>query len=570
MIVEMSKITLLMLKNSVDKGLTELRKLGLVHVENIISPSSEDISFIEEQIQGVEKAINVLGSYSCQRSDPRGDQIAFHVKEVINIQEEQIELTRRKEEIANLLRWYDVWGMVSLKKVKELESAGYLLRLYRAPKAFLKTVSDEDDVFVIGEDKTDVRLLLITKDPEQRLDLKEEPFPEIECSELKEEQRKVNKDLDVIEENLSKLAKYRERFEEYKNELSKKLEFAKVKSGMGDEDQIVYVQGYAPIESVEKIIELADKSGWGLISSEPEEIDQPPTLIRPKKWESIILPLFKFMGVVPGYREYDISGIFLVFFSFFYAMLIGDAGYGLVFLLLTFIARKKMKTAPNEPFILMYVLSVATLIWGAITGSWFGSQQAINNPIISTMAFFRQEASSEEYMMKFCFTLGAIHLTLAHLIVIAREKLSKKGIAQIGWILCVWGLYCLANTLVLGDFFPVYAKILLLVGGILIFAGAGSGTEMVSIPLDIISGFSDVVSYLRLYAVGYASLMVAQTFNEMGTGLIGPLILFGGHALNILLGMMAIIVHGVRLNMLEFSGHVGLEWAGREYEPFKE
>jgi len=77
---------------------------------------------------------------------------------------------------------------------------------------------------------------------------------------------------------------------------------------------------------------------------------------------------------VPGYAEYDISAWFLLFFSIFFAMLIGDAGYGVIFLLATFVIRKKFKYAPAQPFFLMYVLSLATIIWGAITGTWFGAE----------------------------------------------------------------------------------------------------------------------------------------------------------------------------------------------------
>ena len=105
------------------------------------------------------------------------------------------------------------------------------------------------------------------------------------------------------------------------------------------------------------------------------------------------------------------------------------------------------------------------------------------------------------------------------------------------------------------------------------------GQTLGDMPLSIISSFSDVVSYLRLFAVGSASVTVASSFNNMAIGggihsivggLIAALILFLGHSLNIMLGMMSVIVHGVRLNMLEFSGHLDMQWAGKKYQPFKE
>jgi len=107
----------------------------------------------------------------------------------------------------------------------------------------------------------------------------------------------------------------------------------------------------------------------------------------------------------------------------------------------------------------------------------------------------------------------------------------------------------------------------------------GIGISLANLPLEVISGFSDVVSYLRLFAVGYATVVVASSFNSMATGegissivagFGAAIILLLGHALNIILAMMSVLVHGVRLNMLEFSGHVGVQWSGKAYEPFKE
>jgi V/A-type H+-transporting ATPase subunit I len=100
---------------------------------------------------------------------------------------------------------------------------------------------------------------------------------------------------------------------------------------------------------------------------------------------------------------------------------------------------------------------------------------------------------------------------------------------------------------------------------------------MAELPLGVISSFSDIVSYLRLFAVGFATVVVAESFNNMAlgggisgvlSGIAAVLILFLGHTLNILLGCMAVIVHGIRLNMLEFSGHLGMQWSGKKYEPF--
>jgi V/A-type H+-transporting ATPase subunit I len=107
----------------------------------------------------------------------------------------------------------------------------------------------------------------------------------------------------------------------------------------------------------------------------------------------------------------------------------------------------------------------------------------------------------------------------------------------------------------------------------------GIGETSFELPLSVISSFSDLMSYLRLFAVGFASVQVASSFNNIaiGTGIdnilkgfIAAIVLLFGHSLNIVLGLMAVLVHGVRLNMLEFSGHLRQQWSGREYKPFRE
>ena len=86
---------------------------------------------------------------------------------------------------------------------------------------------------------------------------------------------------------------------------------------------------------------------------------------------------------------------------------------------------------------------------------------------------------------------------------------------------------------------------------------------------DLIGNFVDVFSYVRLFAVGLATYEVAKAFNGMATGIIVPVVLLVGHSLNIAMAVMGVMVHGLRLNALEFSSHIGVEWTGRKFSPFK-
>jgi V/A-type H+/Na+-transporting ATPase subunit I len=377
---------------------------------------------------------------------------------------------------------------------------------------------------------------------------------------------------------------------ECKRKLEKEAASLRVRFGMREEGKFAYLQGYCPVKLVDKIKSIQRRHGLGYLIEEPRDPEETPTLVTNPKWVEIISPVFQFMNTLPGYEEFDISLPFLVFFSLFFAMLIGDAGYGALFLVLTFLARRKFRTAAGQPFFLMYLLSTCTLIWGAITGTWFGSEAIQKLPLLRSLVVPQLNSFSDtnqDFIMHLCFLIGAVQLSLAHIMKIVRGFNSLKVLSDAGWVMIVWGMYHAAQKFVLNVPFPAPAGWLLMAGGVLalVFSDPergilkGMAATIINLPLSVIGSFSDVISYIRLFAVGMATVVVAESFNNMAmaggmnsilSGLIAALVLFFGHALNIALGFMAVIVHGVRLNVLEFSGHLGMQWSGRKYDPFKE
>ena len=202
-------------------------------------------------------------------------------------------------------------------------------------------------------------------------------------------------------------------------------------------------------------------------------------------------------------------------------------------------------------------------------------------------------AWAQNMLMKFCFMIGTVHISLACLINVVR-KIPKKDfsfVADIGWLIDTCLLYLLVLYLVIGEDAPLT----------LIASGVGVGFVLVclfgaqapGVPfgkgvkaslggfftnfLNTVSCFSNIMSYIRLFAVGMASLAIAQSFNDMAEPLLhslalpaGILILIIGHLINIVMGLLSVVVHGVRLNVLEFSNQLGMEWSGYKYDPFRE
>jgi len=310
--------------------------------------------------------------------------------------------------------------------------------------------------------------------------------------------------------------------------------------------------------------------------------------------------VFDMLGIIPGYRERDISMWFLLFFTVFVGMIVGDAGYGallLVTAIFAMISGKRKTGRVSEAVVLMTVLSLSTLGWGAITGNWFGFQpigemRPFSYLVIPVMNSF--DPRSVEAVQSVCFILAVVHLSIAHIWNFLREikqRPAVKAFAQLGWLSTVLGLYFLVVSLFVGQAMPQYALYMTAggLGAVLLFSGqsadrgffGGIGRGLsngFTIIFDGIGAFSDIISYIRLFAVGLASVAIAQAFNEMAGGVatspvgiaFAVLILLFGHSLNLVMGGLAVVVHGVRLNLLEFSGHVGMEWTGVEYRPFAE
>jgi len=343
-----------------------------------------------------------------------------------------------------------------------------------------------------------------------------------------------------------------------------------------------------------------------LLSEEPEMTDNPPTLLKMSKWTAIIKPVFEFLGTVPGYREYDISKYFLMFFALFVAMIIGDAGYGMIFLSLAIVAHYKSAKS-GKPLALaiklFYVLSVTTVTWGTITGNWFGAVQIASLPFfkaltIPQIATFPEVFNNPEFTdkmsqnrtMLICFIIAITQLSLANIMNFLNNFPKLKSIANLGWTAMMAGLFLVVLNLVLGMTMPGFT-VPLIVGGLLaiilfmnqeqgigFFKGVlfGLGGAFNTF-LNSISSFSNIISYIRLFAVGMASVAIASSFNNIAApmmhGFAFPaaiLILLIGHGLNIVMGMLSVIVHGIRLNVLEFSGQLGMEWTGYEYKPFND
>ncbi|MFH1411380.1 MAG: hypothetical protein ABIG55_01890 [Candidatus Omnitrophota bacterium] len=594
MIEKMKKITLLVSEADKERFIASLRKAGVLHIKQKKVEPSHEVTFTEDAIIKIERAVDILRPYAALKRHAKEteERTSVHADEdkVSELWEERLEICSELEELKRKLRWFRIWGKIEPEDLKKIQEKGSGIGLYRvSAEEYKKDIKDTRHA-VIFKDGGYFYVAAVLAHDGTNASFKEVDTP-AESPVLLEKQQKEREDrIKDVDAELGSAARGIKILQDKIKDLKKEKEFLGVKSRMNPEGMFCYLEGFCPDKKKGQMIDLAANNGAGYFIEDPEDPDNTPTLITNPKWIRIIDPVFTFMNTLPGYEEFDISPYFLVFFSLFFAMLIGDAGYGMLFLAITFLARRKMKNAPAEPFRLLYLLSFGTVLWGAVTGTWFGAERIAEIPFFKALIIQKLNGfngANQDFIIYICFLIGAVQLTIAHILRFIRVINSPKAVAEAGWIAILWGMFFAAGTFVLGKTFPYQAS-WALAGGIitvLLFSKPEKGiikgalATLADLPLSVISSFSDIVSYLRLFAVGYASVVVAQSFNDMALaggissafGAMGSaLILFFGHLLNIVLGGMAVIVHGVRLNMLEFSGHVGMQWSGKKYDPFRE
>lgn len=587
MIVKMQKVFLAVLRPEFSRSLDLIRDLGVLHVIPVENPASEEIESIKKELNLARMALGILSAKKISEKEailtPK-EEISSNILSLI---EKKNELKTRLQFVLNEIKRLEPLGHFQPSDFEYLKKNIVFAKLYKATKNELRKTKIPLTHGIVGKQGHFYFVFVVS---DEDFDLPFEGFllPEKGLLDFLEEKERLYKDLAAIE---SQLDRYRASIPSLKQEISsleELLEFQEVVASSGEAGKIRYLKGYIPADDLEKIRKQASKMGWALMAQDPSLEDEVPTLINNPKWIRIIDPVFEFMGTVPGYEEFDVSFWFLISLSLFFAMLVGDGGYGIVFLLGTITMRLMFPKAKREPFLLLYVFSIATILWGSITGTWFGAERFANLAVLN--GFIIEELNSysdnQYFLMELCFILGTIHLTIAHILRGLRVINSVCALAELGWILILWSLYFVAGHLVLGKVLPSFIIFLALLG--ICLTGLFSNPKknflrssilgFADLPLNIIRSFSDVVSYLRLFAVGYATLVVANSFNQMALDLgrysflgyiAAGLVLLLGHVMNIIMSAMAVLVHGIRLNMLEFSSHLGMSWTGKRYQPFK-
>jgi len=622
MIAEMKQVSIVVQTKDKELTLDALADLGLVHLEDF-QYSSPEVDDALARKNRAETVHNILAPFKTREEDltPSSLKASEAIQEVLKLKDELQAAKEREAALEKLIAGLESWGDFDPADFAFMANKGYHLKIYTVPGGKSADLGDlKGEVLLLKENKKELVFAHVTREQVRLEGYEEFKLPQQSLSAMQAEKKQLEKKIAELNNKAQHYSGLRPALQAHLEELDSNLQYWLAKANTVDEGNLTSLVGHLPADEIETVQDWARLNSVALAITAPDSFESAPTLIRNPKWLQIVEPVFKFMGTVPGYQELDISLIFLLFFTVFFAMIIGDAAYGSIFFLaglsMVVFYNKSKKEKPPLAVVLFTILGLATVIWGSITGSWFGSPELIKGTFLEKLVIrqltegfsfytpageYYKDLRGQDVIMLLCFIIAIFHLTVAQVwnLLRALAQHSLEALGQVGWMFINFGLFYLVLDMVAslnldqalgaGGLVANISVNLIIAGLALIvlfgsqkprgnfFKGLLGGLgNLPSTILGSISAFGDIISYVRLFAMGLAGAEIAKAFNNMAgdllsgnTFIFGVLILLIGHAFNFVLSSLGVLVHGIRLNMLEFSGRLGIQWSGQEYNPFR-
>jgi len=401
----------------------------------------------------------------------------------------------------------------------------------------------------------------------------------------------LNKEADQINAYFDEIAaSYLPLLEKTRSRLSEDYNYKRVLEASEKiaEDKIMILSGWVPASNDAELKSYLDTNDIVYIVEKPEPEDNVPVMLKNNSFSRLFEPIGKLFSL-PAYSELDLTMYFAPFYMMFFGFCLGDAGYGLLFIVAAGILKLKIKKDFKPYLSLLQWLGAATVLFGILTGTFFGIN--LIEAEFNFLADFKKYFLDPNKVFNLALILGVVQIIFGMIIKSinrSRQYGFQYSLSTIGWIIVLLGsvlYFLLSNTGVI----PASQNILygiLATGGffILFFSDPKSnilvrfGKGLWDIYNSVTGIFGDVLSYIRLFALGLSSAILGYVINDIGLQIIGvgPVIghllfvvfMLFGHGLNILIATLGAFVHPMRLTFVEFYKNAGFEGGGKEYKPF--
>lgn len=612
MITKMKKLALLVYHKEYADFLEKLREVGVVHIQERESGSIENPEMEQKMAVAARYAriIKRLEACTPETLEPAGNPAdATAIMDKVETLVADIEQNKTLQQVLDKdIATLEPWGNFDYSNVEKLQEAGYELKFFvTSAKSYMSEWESEFNAIPVAEKQSRIYFVTITLQG-AAVDIDAEPakLPTASLAALESELAAVNARVDELEKELAHVAQSGLSTVKAAQELQKRdIEFTKVMLG-GEKvsgDKLVMLEGWVPVDSVDPLKEMLDNSGAFYELRDAHRGDKVPVKLKNNAFTRMYEVLTKMYGMPSG-TDFDPTPIVAPFFSLFFAFCMGDAGYGLLMILFGFLLKKKMGKKMAGMMNLVITLGIFTTVMGALLGTFFGMSllgftgipQSIRDFII--VGDVELMGSTYDKQMILALGIGIVHISIAMTVKAINSTVFygfKESLSAWGWWLVVVGSV-IVGTLTFLSVIPadVSKWVFIAVGGlgalgiyvlnnlrrnILVNIGAGLWDTY-----NMASGLlGDILSYIRLFALGLAGGMLGSTFNELAMmvvegregvgavfGWVGfALIIVIGHILNIAMSCLSAFVHPLRLTFVEYFKNAGYEGKGEEYKPFK-
>ena len=606
MITEMKKLTFLVYHKEYEEFLNSLRELGVVHIVEK-QQGAADNTELQENIRLFNRLAATLKLLQNQKHEKnaviateggtaaRGMQV---LDEVDALQTEHGKLSQQLQSYAKEKEVLEVWGNFEPTGIQKLKDAGYIIGFYSCSEGNYKEEWEtEYNAMIVNRISSKVFFVTVTKaGQEVDLDVEQAKLPAYSLSRL---EALYDTTEQAIEGNEKKLVALSETdipsLKAALKELQSQIEFSKVvlSSEQTAGDKLMLIEGWAPAYSKVEIEAYLNDAHVYYEITDPMPGDNVPIRLNNKGFFAWFEPICK-LYMLPKYNELDLTPFFAPFFMVFFGLCLGDSGYGLfLFLGATAYRLLAKKVTPSMKSIisLIQVLSASTFFCGLLTGTFFGANiYDLDWPIVQRLKHAVLMDNND--MFRLSLILGVIQILFGMVLKAVNQTIQfgfKYAIATIGWIIllvstAVSALFSSSELLSMGG--TAY-KVVLCISGAMIFLFNTPGKNIfMNIGLGLWDSYNmvtgllgDVLSYVRLFALGLSGGILAGVFNSLAVGMspdnviAGPivmvLIFVIGHAINMFMNVLGAMVHPMRLTFVEFFKNSGYEGGGKEYKPFK-
>ncbi|HAU29860.1 MAG TPA: V-type ATP synthase subunit I [Rhodospirillaceae bacterium] len=575
-ICPVQKVTLFGLSSEKRQVLENLQELGIVHVSDINNPNRvpERPGLGDLDSYKAFKYLMSAPSRRRQITSQAGFDAQGVVEDTLQVQDRIAELTQSRDHLIEKIRQLEPWGDFSFPTLEDM--GGNHLWFYTVPRSRLQALSSLSSPWEIVRVEGDAHYVVVVA-PEEPSGI---PVPRTHTGAVP--LSVLRQQLDHCEMEVDELEAQRIVLTHWCSLLARHLATAEDMANIGqaiscsfDDQVLMGVQGWVRKDHAEKVEAFARRHGLVCVLADPDLSDHPPTLLsNPDRFgggEEVV----KFYSM-PGYRTVDPSLAIFFLFSLFFAIITSDAGYAVVlgFLLMGFWGKLSQSHSGRRLARLGLMIVGMCFMWGVLAGSYFGFKP----PAGSFPARFAViDVSDTGFMMKLSILIGVLHLLLANAMAAWSHRGSLAAVVPVSWMALIAG-GAMAGFGTMGDIPSIVTPgyVLAGVGGLGVFLFSAPEMLPPRRPMDVLriilagllgltkitSAFGDALSYLRLFALGLAGSSLAMTFNQLamnaadslpGIGLIIAFVtLVAGHGLNIVLSIMGGVVHGLRLNVLEF------------------